>query len=294
LHDFEDIVLKARDVLHMVYFVDEDGDGISLRQESIHNTDDIALDSDNDGRSDRDELRHSVTVETNGVAYEVFTNPAIADFDEDGLTDGEEAIAATDPRNVDTDGDGRSDSEEVNQSWIFTDWDGTEYEVLSSANWADIDGDGANDLEEFNALTDPNAIPFPQLDEARYSQIKGLLEQAIVPMRLFTAIASTQYAVANQDYARMAALAEHGLVSQSALNAARARRDSAKVYYDTANNALQTAEAKLAAQPVNDSQAIEFLGEAHTILDEAFDELGASKPEELVRAGALIGAWASE
>ena len=215
LHDFEDMVLKARDVLHMVYFVDKDGDG-------------------------------------------------------------------------------RSDSEEVHQSWIFTDWEGNEFEVFSSANWADIDGDGANDLKEFNALTDPNAVPFPSLDEARYSEIQGLLEQAVVPLRLITAIASTQYAVANQDDARMALLAERGLVSQSDLNAARAHRDSARVYYDTANNALQTAEAKLAAQPVNDSQAIEFLGEAHTILDESFDELGASKPEELVRAGALIGAWASE
>ncbi len=63
------------------------------------------------------------------------TNPLLADADNDGLTDGEEATANTHPFLSDTDGDGLSDGEEVEVT-------------LTDPTKADGDGDGTSDADE--------------------------------------------------------------------------------------------------------------------------------------------------
>jgi thrombospondin type 3 repeat protein len=77
--DFENILLKAGDVLFLVWMEDKDGDGIFSRQERLLGTSDLNADSDGDGWSD---------------FYEVFvshTDPTKADTDGDGVIDSKDA-----------------------------------------------------------------------------------------------------------------------------------------------------------------------------------------------------------
>jgi hypothetical protein len=77
--DFENISLKAGDVLLLVWMEDKDGDGIFSRQERLLGTSDLVADSDGDGLDD---------------FFEVF-------------------VSHTDPTNPDTDGDGVIDGKDV-------------------------------------------------------------------------------------------------------------------------------------------------------------------------------------
>lgn len=85
------------------------------------------------------------------------------DWDDDGLTNLQEAIIGSNPLNADTDGDGLSDSEEFAAGSsvlaVDSDVDGLDdaAEVAAGTNptRADSDGDGFSDSTELDAATDP-------------------------------------------------------------------------------------------------------------------------------------------
>ena len=85
-------------VVVSVLALDTDNDGLSDHDEvNIHGTDPFDSDTDDDGLSDGDEVL------THG------TNPNNVDSDEDGLTDAEELSTGTNPIEPDTDADGTND-----------------------------------------------------------------------------------------------------------------------------------------------------------------------------------------
>ena len=108
--DFEDIVLKAGDQLLLVFAYDQDGDGLFAPEEQHFGTDDGATpDSDLDGLDDVFEAHTGWDVVLPTRTYHVFSDPAQADQDGDGLTDAEEFQKGTDPTRPDTDEDGLAD-----------------------------------------------------------------------------------------------------------------------------------------------------------------------------------------
>ncbi|HLP15010.1 MAG TPA: OmpA family protein [Bacteroidota bacterium] len=111
---------------------DDDGDGLTNRQEEELGTDPSIADTDGDGLSDGQEIN---TYHTNALK---------ADTDGDGLTDGDEVLKyKTDPNNPDTDADGLTDYAEV-------------MTTHTDALKADTDGDGLLDGQEVNTThTDP-------------------------------------------------------------------------------------------------------------------------------------------
>jgi hypothetical protein len=115
LNNFEDIILRDGDVLHLIYMVDEDGDGLELRDELQNYLRDTSADTDEDGLDDFSELRGLgwTTFSTCGEEVHVTSSPLVADADGDGLLDGEELTHGTDPRNSDSDGNGFSDADEI-------------------------------------------------------------------------------------------------------------------------------------------------------------------------------------
>jgi hypothetical protein len=112
-YDFNNITLKAGDVLHMVYQIDADGDGLGRRLEALLGTDENNSDSDGDGISDYDEMFTGWQVTyPGGSTLWVTSSPTKLDTDGDGLADQAEMTAQTDPRNKDTDGDYLNDSQD--------------------------------------------------------------------------------------------------------------------------------------------------------------------------------------
>ncbi|MFP4544060.1 MAG: OmpA family protein [Candidatus Kapaibacterium sp.] len=97
-----------------------------------------------------------------GLSYYILGD---ADYDNDGLTNGEEKKLGTDPRDPDTDGDGLEDGAEVNvhhSDPLKQDTDGdnlNDYDEVMQYNTspvkADTDSDGLNDGEEIARKTDP-------------------------------------------------------------------------------------------------------------------------------------------
>jgi alpha-tubulin suppressor-like RCC1 family protein len=55
-YDFENLELKAGDVLHLVFVIDEDGDGLRSRQETAFGSDILDPDTDDDGVQDGEEI----------------------------------------------------------------------------------------------------------------------------------------------------------------------------------------------------------------------------------------------
>lgn len=112
--DFENIVLQASDQVLLVFVRDDDGDGLFSAEEQHYRTDAVgAGDSDRDGLSDVFEVRTGWAVSVTGrPTYHVYSDPAQADQDGDGLTDSEEynnGVNSTDPTRLDTDDDGIPD-----------------------------------------------------------------------------------------------------------------------------------------------------------------------------------------
>ncbi|MDJ0712487.1 MAG: hypothetical protein QNJ14_19035 [Woeseiaceae bacterium] len=111
-----DINVRAADEVLLVYAEDVDGDGIGLREEFANGTDPNDADTDNDGRSDFEELRESWVVtainvtDPNRYPAIVYSSPVAADFDNDNVSDNDEERRGLDPYNPDTDGDGIGDA----------------------------------------------------------------------------------------------------------------------------------------------------------------------------------------
>jgi hypothetical protein len=78
----------------------------------------VRVDSDGDGRNDKVEHDQQWTVSAQtpdeDVSYSVMSDPNNADFDNDRLTDSQEATLLTDPNKPDTDGDTINDGLELN------------------------------------------------------------------------------------------------------------------------------------------------------------------------------------
>lgn len=90
--------------------------------ETPHGTSVVLADTDNDGRTDRQEVEEFWVIspcvtqqdgsQTRGLPEKVFSSALDPDFDLDGLPDGQEMAQFTDPLNADTDGDGIVDSQD--------------------------------------------------------------------------------------------------------------------------------------------------------------------------------------
>ena len=106
--NFEEIRLEAGKAAYLLYVTDQDEDGLYLRDETLHGTLDTNKDTDGDGRSDGDEVKTGWKVPAAlPPLYPavVYSDPAQADTDLDGLNDAAELKATTDPNSPDTDGD---------------------------------------------------------------------------------------------------------------------------------------------------------------------------------------------
>ncbi len=118
---------------------DEDSDGLTNLEEFLNGTEPARADTDEDGLTDGAEVK------THG------TNPRVADTDGDGLLDGPEVNThGTNPLAVDSDGDGL--------------WDGDELAEGTNPLDPDTDGDGDTDHEEVLYGTNPldaGSVPLP-------------------------------------------------------------------------------------------------------------------------------------
>ncbi|MDG6224047.1 MAG: hypothetical protein QCI82_00875 [Candidatus Thermoplasmatota archaeon] len=138
---------------------DSDGDGIPDNEEDLNGngirdgdeTSAINADTDGDGLSDKMELdRWTVLIIYENTyeiidQYQVYSDPLISDYDEDGINDGGEFENGTDPNKADTDGDGINDKDEIDYEYgssptgidgqppTFTDFD-ADYELVTEAS----------------------------------------------------------------------------------------------------------------------------------------------------------------
>jgi large repetitive protein len=103
---------------------------------------------------------------TNGEENDLGTDPSDADSDDDGLDDGEEVDLGTDPLAADSDGDGLDDAAELDEGTDPLDADsdddglddGTEVDLGSDPNNPDTDGDGIADGDEGDGDSDGDGI----------------------------------------------------------------------------------------------------------------------------------------
>lgn len=112
--DFDEIVLKARDRITMVYLKDTDRDGLFNREEFLLGTDPTDPFSDGDSLNDFDEVRQGWPVNVAGLVTRVTSDPLNEDVDGDGLMDGQERTIGTNPNDADTDGDSTGDATDSN------------------------------------------------------------------------------------------------------------------------------------------------------------------------------------
>jgi len=114
--DFDDLVLTAGDSLYLTLIKDEDGDGLSAREEFLSHTNDTKGHSDTDGDhlSDFEEVLGGWRVTlVNSEGYEVKSRGDTRHSDTDDLEDGVEEACKLDPNRDDTDQDGIDDKTEI-------------------------------------------------------------------------------------------------------------------------------------------------------------------------------------
>jgi len=116
-YSLADIQIAKGEVLHFMYYQDQDNDGLGSREEFLHGTLPNNPDSDGDLMSDFEEIKTGWTVPvTQTLTRTVFSNPLDDDVDNDGLLDGLERDRGTNPNKRDTDNDGVLDSSDGNLS----------------------------------------------------------------------------------------------------------------------------------------------------------------------------------
>ncbi len=103
--NFEDIILKPRDRITLVYLADTDGDKLFNREEYLIGSRLDNIDSDADNLTDYDEVKIGWDVIVTAPGYHVFSDPLNPDADGDNLSDDNEKLKGLDPDNKDTDGD---------------------------------------------------------------------------------------------------------------------------------------------------------------------------------------------
>jgi hypothetical protein len=112
-YDFENINLKAGDILQLTYLEDEDGDGLGAREEFFAGTDPTEADTDLDGLTDLEEVSGYdlayIGEDFNIIRYNTDSNPLVSDTDNDGLGDYAEVIRGWNPADAETSGDGEID-----------------------------------------------------------------------------------------------------------------------------------------------------------------------------------------
>ncbi len=113
--DLENYVVRAGDQFDFAYVQDKDGDGVWAREEFLHGSSDMLVNSDGDTLNDKEEIQEGWRVRLHGSpqGFRVYPNPVQADSDRDGLTDDVEKACGLDPRQRDTDLDGLTDREEL-------------------------------------------------------------------------------------------------------------------------------------------------------------------------------------
>lgn len=115
LTDFDKLTIKAGDSIYLVFVKDEDGDGLSAREEALSGTSDLSTDTDMDTLTDYEEIREGWEVKVVGrEAYEVKSRGNSNDSDLDGISDELEKLYGLDPARHDSDGDAINDIDEIN------------------------------------------------------------------------------------------------------------------------------------------------------------------------------------
>jgi len=131
--DIARIRLHGGDILHLVYLIDDDLDGLGNRQEFFHGTLPQNPDTDGDDLTDGAEVRGWEIAFKDEAGADRFLNvtsdPTKTDTDGDGVRDDEEAntgeaasLRHRNPRSADTDGDGIPDgTDDLDDTGAFAD-----------------------------------------------------------------------------------------------------------------------------------------------------------------------------
>ncbi len=129
--DIANIRLHGGDLLHLIYMLDDDLDGVSNRNEFLYGTDVNNPDTDGDGLTDSAEITgwevRYTEITGSPVTEIVRSNPLVSDTDNDQLSDFVEANINTadtalkrNPTKKDTDGDGIDDLTDDLDSSVLT------------------------------------------------------------------------------------------------------------------------------------------------------------------------------
>jgi hypothetical protein len=117
MKNFDEILLKPKQSVSLVYFRDSDGDQIFDLQEYLFGTDKDLADTDGDGLTDYQEAKAGwiVRVTDKGKPpYLAYPDPLFSNSDTDGWNDNIEFEYRTNPQMADTDADHVDDDQDVN------------------------------------------------------------------------------------------------------------------------------------------------------------------------------------
>lgn len=145
--DFENTEINSDMTLYALWLdfndtTDTDKDGIPDWLEKIFKTDPASDDTDGDGLTDEIEIMYTETDPLNPDTDGNGIKDGDEDFDQDGLSNRQEAEKGTNPALTDTDGDGLTDYEEV-------------YVYNTDPLKSDTDSDGVSDQKELEIGYDP-------------------------------------------------------------------------------------------------------------------------------------------
>ncbi|MCP4377536.1 MAG: Ig-like domain-containing protein, partial [bacterium] len=131
--DLNKQVIRAGEQYDFAYVQDKDDDGVWAREEFLHGSSDLLVNTDGcdlipapdpcDTLTDNQEIKQGWRVQLRGStqANLVYPNPVQGDSDRDTLFDDEEQACEIDPRQRDTDLDGLTDWEELTGMLVFDD-----------------------------------------------------------------------------------------------------------------------------------------------------------------------------